>query len=53
MNIDSRKAFSMARINFRLTHKIMAIALIGVAAVAVFGAIYMIGATSQDRKSVV
>ena len=40
----------MARINFRLTHKIMAIALIGVAAVAVFGAIYLIGATSQEAS---
>ena len=44
------KATSMARIGFRLTHKIMAIALIGVAALAAFGAIYLVGSTSQEAS---
>ncbi|CCD84751.1 putative methyl-accepting chemotaxis protein [Bradyrhizobium sp. ORS 285] len=40
----------MSRFSFRLTHKIMAIALIGIGALAVFGAIYLAGTASQDAS---
>ena len=40
----------MTRVSFRLTHKIMAIALIGVSALLVFSAIYLVGSASQARS---
>ncbi|MGJ4930575.1 methyl-accepting chemotaxis protein [Bradyrhizobium sp. HKCCYLS2038] len=40
----------MGQISFRLTHKIMAIALIGVSALAAFGTIYLVGNRSQETS---
>ncbi|WP_257169807.1 methyl-accepting chemotaxis protein [Bradyrhizobium sp. SRS-191] len=40
----------MSRFSLRLTHKIMAIALIGLGALAAFGAIYFAGNVSQDAS---
>ncbi|WP_315721874.1 MULTISPECIES: methyl-accepting chemotaxis protein [unclassified Bradyrhizobium] len=40
----------MSRFSVRLTHKIMAIALIGIGALAAFGAIYLAGNVSQESS---
>jgi methyl-accepting chemotaxis protein len=38
----------MSRISLRLTHKILGIGLVGLAGLAVFGGIYLVGSASQD-----
>jgi methyl-accepting chemotaxis protein len=40
----------MSRFSIRLTHKIMAIGVIGLAGLLAFGAIYQIGGWSQDAS---
>jgi methyl-accepting chemotaxis protein len=43
----------MSSLSIRLTHKIMAIGLIGLIGLTAFGAIYRYGSTSQDRSRVI
>jgi len=40
----------MSRLSIRLTHRIMAIGAVGLAALLAFGAIYQIGSSSQDES---
>jgi methyl-accepting chemotaxis protein len=39
----------MDRFSIRLTHKIMAIGVVGLIGLLAFGAIYQIGSSSQDE----
>jgi len=43
----------MSRLSIRLTHRIMAIGAVGLAALLAFGAIYQIGSSSQDESRVI